>query len=194
MPFPTPVTTPESLTVATLGESLRQPDVIGWDAPVERVALPLALVVRPTGRVGACRATAIDAAVVLGAVGVGTLPPPPPQPATSDETSSTQKSRVIPLILELNLPTLYERTRITSASLLAACLVQALIPPVLIYRHRAVALNCYASFVVQRIERAQTADAWPLSRGIEPFTLRVETERKAVSDPYGCAPIHVVRP
>lgn len=95
------------------------------------------------------------------------------------------------LLLELDCQAHCERTRIKAASLFAACLLQALIPPVLIYQHGAIALNCWASFVVQHLERAQEPDFndWPL-----PLTLRLRRGRSDVSELYGCAPIHLTRP
>jgi hypothetical protein len=100
------------------------------------------------------------------------------------------------LLLEADWQARYERTRINSALLCAACLLQALIPPVLIYRHGAVALNCYASFVVQHFERMQEADSWPLDREFEPVTLHLQHDHwpSDVSAVYACLSIHLVRP
>ncbi len=100
------------------------------------------------------------------------------------------------LLLELDGRVLLARSRFAPAACLSACLLQVLIPPVLIYRHGAVPLNCYASFVVGQLERVQDADAWPLNRDFAPVTLNLRHDPwpSDGSHLYGCAPIHLTRP
>lgn len=98
------------------------------------------------------------------------------------------------LLTELDIAASVAWTPVAAGALVTASLLQALVPPVLIYQHRAVALNCYASTVVEGLERVQRMWAWPFRSSVPPLTLRLHRDRQDVSTLYGCAPVHLTRP
>ena len=93
------------------------------------------------------------------------------------------------LVREMDWPLRDSKIRLRSGTLLVACALQALIPPVFVCEHTAWALNCYALFVVDGVAQ----------EGPVPFTVRIDP---SMPDPYSmttseqmaCAPVYLFSP